>query len=633
MESGASQAGPPRLSRGKHAAFLLVTLLVPVLLLAAVELGLRVASPGGGLPLFVEAPFAGDGYRVANRDVARRYFPAEQAPPAPPVEPFASSRPDGGLRVFVLGESSTAGFPYPHNGTFSRVLRDALGDALPGAAVEVVNLGIAATNSFTMVDLIDEVLDQDPGLVIVYGGHNEFYGALGAASTQSGWSSPAVKRAYLSLLRLRTVQVLRSVVTRLRAGAAGGGDAAAGSDAASFMEVLAREQQIELDGATYREGLRQFEENLTLLVERSRAAGVPVMLSSIASNVRDLRPLVSPGNGGPGGADSTYAAASAALAAGDSARARALFVRARDLDVVRFRAPSAANEVIRRVAREHGAVYVPVAERFDQLSGGMPGQELFLEHVHPTQHGQAVIARTVFETMRDSGLLGDRAEPARLAGWDEYERRMALSAFDLRIVDHTLRTLTSRWPFVPAGSERDYRGDYRPTGPVDSLAMAVSRGGMPWAAAKLQVAEYHERAGRPDSAAAEYRGLARDAPFAETPLQLLGRALLASGDTAAGASALRDAFEIEPTAYTSLMLGRMAMERRDAAGAVRYLEAAVRLSPSEPLALYSLSLAYGMSGDVARARAAAERLSSFAPGFPGLAEWRRLLAGGGAGGS
>src|ERR1019366_9354225 len=99
--------------------------------------------------------------------------------------------------LFVMGESSAAGFPYPPNGTFARVIRDALTDVLPADTVEVVNLGMAATNSYTIADLAHDVIDQKPDAVLIYGGHNEYYGALGAGSIETLGSYPSFVRLYL----------------------------------------------------------------------------------------------------------------------------------------------------------------------------------------------------------------------------------------------------------------------------------------------------------------------------------------------------------------------------------------------------------------------------------------------------
>ena len=175
--------------------FYIAALLTPVALLAAAEGILRLTWRSAALPLFVPMTLERGDALVANRFVSRRWFSGESDPPVPIPEPFARDKPANGFRVFVLGESTTAGFPYPHNGAFSRVIRDALHDVLPQDSVEVINLGIPATNSYALLDMADEVIAQHPDAVMIYAGHNEYYGALGSASTTSGNGRTAGARA------------------------------------------------------------------------------------------------------------------------------------------------------------------------------------------------------------------------------------------------------------------------------------------------------------------------------------------------------------------------------------------------------------------------------------------------------
>jgi len=324
------------LSRGRYALFLAITLLLPFLLLAVVEGSLRLARRSGGLPLFVETRFPERTYLVANRAVGGRWFAGIDDPPAPAAEPFSERKPDRAFRVFVLGESSAAGFPYPRNATFSRLLRDVLRDVLPGDSVEVVNLGIAATNSFAMLDLASEVAEQRPDAVLIYAGHNEYYGALGAASRVSVPGGDGFVRLYLRLLRLRSVLALRNALASIRNRAAPG---ESDLEAASLMEVLARDRHVPLESARYKRGVRQFETNLEDIVRVFRTRDIPVLVASVASNLRDQPPFAAEANSRPGGASSVFEGARAVLARGDTASAMRLFSRARDLDVVRFRAP------------------------------------------------------------------------------------------------------------------------------------------------------------------------------------------------------------------------------------------------------------------------------------------------------
>lgn len=605
--------------RKKQRLFLAITLAFPLLFLLAVEGGLRLFWRGGAIPVFVRAPIRGD-YLVANPQLARRWFAFESLPPAPIGEPFARRKPERAVRVFVLGESSTAGFPYPRNVTFSRLVRDVLRDGLPGDSVEVINLGIAATNSFAMVDIAGDVVAQQPDAVLIYAGHNEWYGALGVGSTESWASNPALVRAALRLQRLRIGMALRRLIIAAR-----GRSAANAPDpgAVSLMETLARDKDMPFGGEAYHQGLTQFAGNLDHLIRRFRDAGIPVFIASLASNLRDQPPLNSRNNGA---ADSAYRDAQRALAARDTVRARTAFQSARDLDVVRFRAPTAFDSVIKAVAQRRGAAYVPVSESFAAASpGGIPGNNLFLEHVHPTAEGYALIARAFVDAMRGAGV--PRAlDTARVRPWAEYPRGRWLSSLDLRVGQLQQMALLQRWPFVAPDAQRDFRAEFVPTTMLDSAAFAVVRGA-PWEVVKVQYAQELERRRQLDSAIVEYHGIARDAPLFETPKRLLGRALVAAGRHDEAEAPLRAAMAIQPTAEAAQALARVALRKRALGEGIQLLELALRMEPNRSELLYELALAKGLNNDVAGARAITMRLAQVAPNHPGLPDLIRALGG------
>ena len=600
--------------------------MLPFVLLALLEVGLRIASYGGETPLF-EAPevLRGD-YLVPGQNVGRRYFPRERFPPSPPGDAFLAVKPAHSMRLFVMGESSAAGFPFPANGTFSRVLGDALSDILPSDTVEVVNLGMAATNSYTIADLADEVLEQKPDGILIYGGHNEYYGALGAGSTESLGSFPGFVRLYLNLQRFKTLLLMRNAINATMGVMRGEATAVQSELDASRMESVVRDQRITLGGETYRRGVRQYDSNLRSAIGKFRRAGVPVFIGSTPANLRDLRPFGSLRAPLDSSASAVFDSAKAGLARGDSVSASRQFALARDLDLVRFRAPSEFQPLLKRIAAEMGAVYVPAAEAFSSDAAyGIPGNDLFLEHVHPNQRGYVILAKAYFDAIEKAGFLGRQSDIARLASWDEYARRMRLTDLDQRMAYHTVRTVTTRWPFVPPAAQLDYRGTYRPVNLLDSIAFAASRGAMPWATAKAMMGGAYTARGETDRAVAEYEGLIRDQPRIELAHRLAGRALLAANQPERARPFLETAFSLSPTGFTAYSLGVIAMQQRDPARGIPLLERALKLTPDMPPALYQLSLAYAVNRDIERARALALRLAQVEPRFPGLAEWLTTL--------
>lgn len=437
------------LSPGKKRLFTAITFLFPFLLLAAVEVTLRVVGYGSSFPLF-EGARRSPQYRQPSATVGKRYFPFQQHSPRPSTDSFLVRKPAHSFRVFALGESSTAGFPYSTKGAFTRIVAAQLRDALPNDTVEVVNLGIEATNSYAVADFAGEILDEHPDAILIYSGHNEYYGAPGVGSLGRVASYPWLVRSYLKLQRLRTLQLLRNATKGIAGRARPVGDA-------QGIELAARDQMIELGDQSYQRGVAQLEKNLTAAIGKFRGEGVPVFIGSLVSNLRDQRPLAALSTGGNAGksANGSFDEAQQELAAGGQENARKLFMRARDLDEVRFRAPTDFNAVIQRVAKRNGATYVPIEEEFSRASqSGIPGHDLILEHVHPNSRGYALMGRTFFDAIRSSGVLKTRADFSRLRPADYYERGVGITADDERAAAAEVKKVTSRWPFVPITTPR-----------------------------------------------------------------------------------------------------------------------------------------------------------------------------------
>lgn len=615
----------------------LVALTLPVLALALLEVGLRLGGYGADARLFVAhpAPAAapGPGWLIASPTVARRWLSLARDLPTPLPEPFRAAKPTRGVRLFVLGESAAAGFPHGFNGSFSRVVRDALQDVLPRDTVEVINLGIAAINSHAWLDMATEVLDQQPDAILVYGGHNEYYGAFGAASSQGPRAPRWVKRTWLALQRSRAVVLLRNGTQQL-AGAFRGeeGPSPLGEDLA-LMRQMVRREEIVLGDRTYQRGLSEFRANLSGLLVRFRAAGVPVFVASLPSNLRDQPPFRSVASGSQPAAMGVYEQAATAFVGGDTAAAEPLFRRARDLDALRFRASGDFNAVIREVAAATGATHVPAEEAFARNArGGVPGNELFAEHVHPSLAGQLLLARVFVEAIITAGIPGHAVEAARLRTWEQYGAGMELTDFDRRLAWHQTRQLKSRWPFVDRQDLRAYPWVYARQGPADSLAFDAALGRVSWVDAKVLLATGARAVNDLAAARAEFAGLIRNDPTNPAPLIATGEVLLAQGDTAGAASVLRRAYDMGAARFTAQALGRIALGQERFPEALAYLEAALPFATDPAPLLFELSRVSILVRDLPRARQYAERVRAQRPDYPGLAEWMAMLAGLGGGG-
>ena len=407
--------------------FWLILISLPLLLIAALEGAVRVLGLVPTYPVFVPHP-AAPNYLTMRPDVIRRYFPAGADIPNVTVEPhyFLTEKPKNGIRLFVQGGSTAAGYPYGLGASIASMLENRLRQSWPDKPVEVVNTALSAVNSYTLLDVADDIIAQRPDAVLIYAGHNEFVGIMGVGSNYRLAESPAATAVYLQLKQLHLYKLLEQMLASKPAVAANS------QEKRTLMSKMAAAQPITVDSPLYQAGLAQFQRNMRLLLAKYRDAGIPVYLATVASNIADQPPFQS--------ADLTpeQLRSLTALQQGDSSQFASLATEAktqqhalltyqlgrwlrqqqrveeaqqwlslaRDFDTLRFRAPQAINEQIKAFA-DNKAVWLVDAEQAlrDHSPDGLIGRQLMLEHLHPNLPGYFVIADAFYQALASSKQL------------------------------------------------------------------------------------------------------------------------------------------------------------------------------------------------------------------------------------
>ena len=415
----------------KRRLFMGITLAIPLVALAAAELGLRLAGWGGYPAFFRIAGQLPSGASVALVEPAatKPYFFANPTRPGYAEETnFLIPKPADTVRIFIVGESAAKGYPQPRNLSMASFLQALLGDAWPEKKVEVISLGTTAVASFPLVYLTREAVRYEPDLMVFYVGNNEFFGAYGVASINSFGTLPTWALPWMRALRgLAVVQAVEGVVR-------GKAD-----ENRSLMEQMVGKTVIPADSPLRAAAARNLETHLGRMLDAVRAAGIPAVVCTTASNEAGLAPL---GEGGE--AATRFALAKKQAAAGDRPAARDSFLAARDLDTMPWRPISATEQAIRRAAAERDMVLCDVAEVFRALSAEPATDwDLLDDHVHLSLRGQAEVARAIAASMATlpEGVRVDAARLDSLPDWKAYAERLGTNAWDDYRVNHTLRVL------------------------------------------------------------------------------------------------------------------------------------------------------------------------------------------------
>lgn len=103
-------------------------------------------------------------------------------------------------------------------------------------------------------------------------------------------------------------------------------------------------------------------------------------------------------------------------ALGEFDRAREELKRARDLDALPLRAPADLVAAARDAVVREGAIWIPLQESLEALANhGLPGEDLFVDNVHPTFRGQEFLAHAALEALRAADIPAPRADwPAEI---------------------------------------------------------------------------------------------------------------------------------------------------------------------------------------------------------------------------
>ena len=385
--------------------------------------------------LFVEEPSKDGVPELVTAENKRTLFNPQR---------FAAGKGDA-YRIFCVGGSTTFGRPYDDVTSFCGWLRELLPVADPSRNWEVINAGGVSYASYRVALLMEELVEYEPDLFVVYSGHNEFL----------------ERRSYPQIIAMpRALRGVGAVAARTRIWTAmsAGVQKFSGARRApqSNPDILDEEVTTLLDNAVgpsaytrddklAEKVLQHFRYNLARMVDIAASVGADTVLITPASNLRDSRPFKSEHRDDLADADRqlfdrllesagrahTEGRAEESLVEIESAvtidprhaqlaflqgrllgeverwtEARVAFERARDEDVCPLRAPGPVAGIVREIAADRDVPLVDFTALADRWAiQNIPGEDLFLDHVHPTIEVHRRLAVAIIDELASRKLL------------------------------------------------------------------------------------------------------------------------------------------------------------------------------------------------------------------------------------
>ena len=617
----------------KKWTFRLVLVLLAPLLVLLVEWGLR-RQEGTAAPL-VQVQREDGIWWATNPEYGRAVFPREAGPMLPSLW-LPAAKAERELRIVVLGESAAEGFPIPAFG-LARVLETLLVHRAPEVHIRVVSLAMSGINSHQIGRLgLAAARHLEPDIVVLYAGNNEVIGPNGPAGVLSGFHrSLLLARLQGALREWRLARRLDFAVRRWQ-------PAPAAPRVWRGLDEFER-NHIAFDDPRLAVMYRHFEANLNSLVRGLTRRGIRVAICTMGVNLNDWPPLGSEPEAAPEAAtepwppDAVRSAKAAYRQAVDLAGEGAVeaawtwYRRACDLDLVRFRADSRINNLLRGVAAVNPGrtVLVDVDRALHETDlGGGDDRRWFYEHVHLTLAGQIAVAERIADELAAAGWI-----PAPRGGEDEAAALARLLVFTPKDEILALTAIREfyRWPLFAGQPHSDRR-----IAALEAELQRLKSEWLEWDADRIRQLWEEARALLP-------RDSLRD--------MTVGLHLLSLGDAAAARVAVDAASEADPTlvqaraeaARTYLRLGDLdrawghivvglaqnsgepallavrgewAVFARRWDEAEEYLSEAHRLRPRDLRIVIQLARTAEARGDLARAEAFCRTGLEISPGSP-----------------
>ena len=345
---------------------------------------------------------------------------------------FPARKTSNTLRIFCLGGSAAMGWPHDLSLSYPAFLQQKLEKLFPDRNIEVINAAASTYASFRVKALFDEIVNYDPDLILIYSGNNEFLERIlyqEEEPLQSPWNRLATVRTIHRAARYWKPQKQVIDLEQYRP---------------TFMIdiALGNTAQLKTSPRQLAKVQAHFRYNLSEMVRKAKKRGISVALLNVPVNLKDWTPHASIHQPGldtgawqryyrkgreaqekddhetairafrqclrldSAHAHSQYLLGKSLLSQRQTSEARQAFLRALENDAYPFRALQTFNQTISDLAIESEVPFIDIVSVLEaKTADRMLGEEVLIDHVHPTVASNEAIADAVLRELIRAGLL------------------------------------------------------------------------------------------------------------------------------------------------------------------------------------------------------------------------------------
>jgi len=597
-------------------------LIIPFFILTLLEVSLRILVRDEQPPIVTEVFYDNIEWYQINRNYLKRYFPLN----ATMIPEFKSSlfkkhKNDQLFRIICLGGSTMFGTPYQMTSNIPGILRKQLRHLFPEKEIEVINFAASAINSQVISRFSEELLQFKPDLIIIYMGHNEYYGPDGVGASYLEKKMRVLTGLKYFLRNFRLYQVLGKLILY---------PAQNGNHAQkmNLMQEVSGGGLIALDSEDSRRIFHLFRQSLIKIIDTFDSKGIPLILSDVVSNL-DFPPFAS-SFAKEDEIDEIFPQLQQLRAEGEldsvllllntfyeKNRSHALlhywfgkvfeekhkykvakshFILAKDNDLLKFRAPAEINRIIEEICQDKNTAVISVSKYFSTLSpNGIEGFNLFWEHLHPNETGYYYIANIFLEKILELNFIPpSRIKSSKSTFLPDHPDSLDICWLDLAYADMAIMNLTRKWPFQNFQTLSKYL--HLENNQLQTVVHDVFNRKLVWDEACYKSAAIFEKLGKWQQAQVTYEAIIEEYPYNFYAHYHLGRSFKDRGMLAEARKHYLISINSKPDyVYSRTELGLIEVNLGNFSEAIKHLEWALNLKEVDSLPAVKANIFYGLS--------------------------------------
>lgn len=358
---------------------------------------------------------------------------------------FLRVKPKNTFRIFCFGGSTTYGRPFKAETAFPRWLEIYLNLSDNAHQYEVINAGGISYASNRIVHLVEEAVQYQPDLFIIYCGHNEFLEARTYEKILQ--ENQTLKKVRLFFDHSRLYSVLRKtyVSAKNKFSKSTTNQAFFESEVTTILDASAGLERYTRENLQRRQTIEHFQYNLEKIVNIAKNHNIDITLATVTSNLKDFSPFKSEHKDNLSAEmqhqwDELFRQANLFQQRGQFKEALALYQRcyefdnqfaelafriaqclyetkqyalagsyymiAKELDICPLRAPAEINYSIRSIAQQQKLPLANIAAEFVELCPHkIPDSSYLIDHVHPTIEGNQIIAQKIAAVLEQEKIV------------------------------------------------------------------------------------------------------------------------------------------------------------------------------------------------------------------------------------